>query len=66
MTIEDKAKSLIDTWGKDTAITKLKTVIFNTEVSFDKMGYTPADLRNVKEWKQILKEVVAETRASSL
>jgi hypothetical protein len=55
MTIEDKAKSLIDTWGKETAITKLKTVIFNTEVSFDKMGYTPADLRNVKEWKQILK-----------
>lgn len=55
MTIEDKAKSLIDTWGKDTAITKLKSVIFNTEVSFDKMGYTPADLRNVKEWKQILK-----------
>jgi len=60
MTIEDKAKSLIDTWGKETAITKLKTVIFNTEVSFDKMGYTPADLRNVKEWKQILK--VMETQ----
>jgi hypothetical protein len=57
MTIEEKAQSLIDTWGKETAIAKLKTVIFNTEVSFDKMGYTPADLRNVKEWKQILQQL---------
>jgi hypothetical protein len=54
MTIEDKAKSLCDTWGKEIAITKLKNVIFNTEQSFDKMGYTPQDLRNVKEWKLIL------------
>jgi hypothetical protein len=57
MTIEQKAKSLIDTWGKETAIAKLKTVIFNTEVSFDKMGYTSQDLRNVKEWKQILQSL---------
>jgi hypothetical protein len=54
MTIEEKAKSLCDTHGKETAITKIKIVIFNTEQSFDKMGYTPADLRNVKEWKLIL------------
>lgn len=54
MTIEEKAKSLSDTHGKENAITKIKIVIFNIEQSFDKMGYTPQDLRNVKEWKLIL------------
>jgi hypothetical protein len=54
MTIEEKAKSLSDTHGKENAIIKIKIVIFNTEQSFDKMGYTPQDLRNVKEWKLIL------------
>jgi len=62
MTIEEQAQLIIDTWGKEMAIAKMKALIFNTEVSFDKMGYTPQDLRNVKEWKQVLKAIETLTQ----
>ena len=54
MTIKEQAISLCDILGIEVAITKTKEAIVNTEQSFGKMGYTPQDLRNVKEWKLIL------------
>lgn len=57
MTIQDRAKNWIDEVGKTQAIIDCKRAIEKMENHMDRNGFTPADLKHLKEYQEILKEL---------
>lgn len=55
MTSQEKADSWIKESGRTQAIIDCKRAIERLEKHMDKNGYTPADLKALREYKDILK-----------